>query len=90
VPKDTKIKTNGVDFFSTVAGNEFESYKTENIYQSWNKTAPQELTRSTSLIRGRWGYFVGMSKNKFNFGDVVSIKKSEFIKKADAQNLLEF
>jgi hypothetical protein len=40
VPKDTKIKTNGVDYFSTIAGSAEEAYKTEDIVNVWNKTKP--------------------------------------------------
>ena len=89
VPKDTTIKTNGVDYFSTLAGTAEEAFKTEDIFNKWNKTFPQDLTKSQTLIRGRWGYYVGMSANSFNFGDIVSIKKAGFIKNPE-QNLLEF
>lgn len=89
VPKDTTVKTNGIDYFSTVAGSAEEAYKTEDIYHIWEKTKPQDLTTSNTLIRGRWGYYVGMSANSFTFGDVVSIKKSGFIKNPE-QNWLEF
>lgn len=89
VPKDTTIKTNGVDYFSTLAGTAEEAFKTEDIKNIWNKILPQELTVSQTLIRGRWGYYVGMSSNSFNFGDIVSIKKAGFIKNPE-QNLLEF
>lgn len=89
VPKDTTVKTNGVDYFSTVAGSAEEAYKTEDIYNVWEKTKPQDLTVSDTLIRGKWGYYVGMSANSFNFGDVVSIKKAGFIKNPE-QNWLEF
>jgi hypothetical protein len=65
VPKDTKVLTNGEDYFSSIAGVESESYKTENIRLKWNKTVPQALTKSTTLIRGRWGYYVGMSTDAF-------------------------
>ena len=40
VPKDTKIKTNGIDYFSTIAGSAEEAYKTEDIFNVWNKTKP--------------------------------------------------
>ena len=89
VPKDTTVKTNGVDYFSTIAGSAEEAYKTEDIYNVWEKTKPQDLTVSDTLIRGRWGYYVGMSANSFNFGDIVSIKKAGFIKNPE-QNWLEF
>ena len=89
VPKDTKIITNGEDYFSSIAGVESESYKTENVKYAWNKTVPQILTKSKELIRGRWGYYVGMSTDAFEFGDVVSIKPDGFINNPN-QNLLEF
>ena len=90
VPKETKVITNGKDFFSTVAGTPEEAFKTEDVRYKWNKTVPQDLTKSTSLIRGRWGYYVGMSTEKFSFGDIVNIKTSDFIKNPENQNLLEF
>jgi hypothetical protein len=39
------------------------------------------LTRSSSLIRGKWGYYVGMGYDdsiNFDFGDIVTIKKAGF------------
>lgn len=90
VPRDTKLLTNGTDFFSSIAGSPEEAFKTENIREIWNKTKPQDLTVSPYLIRGKWGYYVGMSQNPFKFGDVVSIKKSGFITNSESQNLLEF
>lgn len=90
VPRDTKVVTNGTDFFSTIAGAAEEAYKTEDVQFQWNKTKPQDLTTSTSLIRGKWGYYVGMSQNTFEFGDLVTIKKSGFHKDPSTQNLLEF
>ena len=90
VPKDTKLKTNGTDYFSTIVGSAEESFKTEDVVNVWNKTAPQDLTKSTSLIRGRWGYFVGMNIESLEFGDLVTIKKAGFYKDPENQNLLEF
>ena len=34
----------------------------------------QDLTISTSLIRGNWGSYVGMSCDKFDYGDIVEVK----------------
>jgi hypothetical protein len=86
VPKDTKLKTNGSDFFSTIAGSAEEAFKTEDIYYVWNKTKPQDLTTSGSLIRGKWGYYVGMSCDNFEFGDIVTIKKEGFATDYNLQN----
>lgn len=90
VPKNTKLKTNGSDFFSTIAGSAEEAFKTEDIFHIWHKTKPQDLTTSSSLIRGKWGYYVGMSCDNFAFGDIVTIKKEGFATDYDLQNQLEF
>lgn len=90
VPKETKLKTNGTDYFSSTVGSAEESFKTEDVKYVWNKTKPQILTTSSSLIRGQWGYYVGMSDNDFEFGDVVTIKKKGFYDDEEVQNLLEF
>jgi hypothetical protein len=93
VPKDTKLVTNGSDYFSSVAGSAEESFKSEDVIFNWTKTPPQYLTNSNSLIRGKWGYYVGMGYDEgtnFEFGDVVTIKKADFIKNSNTQNSLEF
>lgn len=88
VPKDTKIISDGTSFFSTLAGNEYEAYKTSDVKHSWNSTKPQDLTVSTSLVRGRWGTFVGINTSSFAFGDIVNIKLE--VEDPESQNLLEF
>jgi hypothetical protein len=40
IPKDTVLKTDGINYFSSIAGTAEESYKTEDIVNIWNKTAP--------------------------------------------------
>ena len=90
VPKDTKVVTNGEDYFSTIAGSAEEAFKTEDVCYKWDTTAPQYLTQSNKLVRGKWGYFVGMSYKGFKFGDVVNIRPVGFAKDPDAQNMLEF
>lgn len=90
VPKDTKLITDGSTYFSSIAGSAEEPYKTEDIVNIWNKTVPQDLTVSNTLIRGKWGYYVGMGSSEFEFGDLVSIKKAGFYKDEINQNLLEF
>lgn len=88
VPKDTKRKTDGENYFSTKAGLAEEAYKTEDVNNRWDKTVPQQLTASTSLIRGNWGSFVGMSSDAFNYGDIVNIRPAEF--KNQDHDLLEY
>lgn len=88
IPEDTKILTNGTDFFSTLAGNPDEAYKTSDIEKEWRWTYPQDLTESTTLIRGKWGPYVGLSNpNKdnptnsacpFRYGEVYNIKHPDF------------
>ena len=90
IPEDTKILTNGVDYYSTLAGNPDEPYKTKDVENIWNKTKPQDLTSSISLIRGKWGPFVGMSNplsldqdeisnlQPFDYGQVFNIKLPQY------------
>ena len=97
VPEDIKTLTNGVDYFSTQAGNPDEPYKTVDILHAWKWTEPQYLTVSTSLLRGKWGPFVGLSNpnekspiNKncpFNYGEVYNIKTSNYENKETAAEL---
>jgi len=44
VPEDTKLVTNGTDYFSTLAGNPNEPWKTVDLVYEWKKTVPQLLT----------------------------------------------
>jgi hypothetical protein len=59
------VKTDGKNYFATLAGIPEEPYKTEDVNFTWNKTAPQHLTTSTSVIRGQWGSYVGISYDGF-------------------------
>ena len=90
VPKDTKILTDGENYFSTLAGDAADPVKTSDVNLSWDKTPPQDLTASTSLVRGKWGYFVGISNGLFDYGDIINIKAKGFLDNAVEQNQLEF
>ena len=90
VQKDMKILTDGENYFSTLAGDPSDPIKTSDVNYEWNKTAPQYLTVSTSLVRGKWGYYVGISNGEFNYGDIINIKSKGFADNADEQNYLEF
>ena len=79
VPQQSLTKTDGHNYFSTIAGVPEEPYKTENVNQVWNKTVPQDLTVSTSLIRGQWGSYVGISYGGYEYGDIINIKSDDFI-----------
>lgn len=88
VPAGTKITTDGTYYYSSIAGNPSEPYKTADVNHIWNKTFPQDLTSSTSLIRGEWGSYVGIGDNPFEYGDIVNIRKENY---ADPNNqYLEF
>ncbi len=90
VQKDVKLLTDGETYFSTLAGSPHEPTKTADVNNVWNKTAPQNLTTSTSLVRGKWGYYVGISNDAFNYGDIINIKSKGFAQNENEQNLLEF
>lgn len=89
VPQNIISSTDGKNYFSTVVGNPHEPFKTSDVNKVWNKTVPQELTTSTSLIRGQWGAFVGISCGDFKYGDIVNITMED-IEDASNYNLLQF
>lgn len=74
VQRDTKIVTDGYRYFSSLAGDPSEPYKTSDVNHEWNRTPPQDLTVSTSLIRGKWGAYVGMGDTELEYGDIVNIR----------------
>jgi hypothetical protein len=40
IPEDIHILSNGTDYFSTIAGNPHEAYKTIDVKNSWRDTVP--------------------------------------------------
>lgn len=89
VNQGCKLTTDGENYFSTIAGVPEEPYKTSDVVYIWDKTPPQDLTTSSSQIRGNWGAYVGMSCDSFSYGDVVNIKQDDVISNPN-YNLLEF
>ena len=96
VPEDISIISNGEDFFSTVAGSPSEPYKTIDIKHAWKRTVPQILTESTTLVRGKFGAFVGMGspthdgKFPFKYGEIYNIKEKRYAEDEDAATMLDF
>lgn len=85
VPAGSQTLTDGELYFSSYAGNAHEPYKTADIEKIWDKTKPQHLTESTTLLRGEWGSYVGVGNpvndpdnNPYSFGQVVNIKAKNF------------
>jgi hypothetical protein len=74
VPQGSLVKTDGENYFATLAGSPEEPYKTEDVRYAWNSTPPQDLTTSTYVVRGKWGAYVGISYDGFKYGDLVNIK----------------
>lgn len=73
VNDSVKAITNGVDYFSTMAGDMTDPTITEDLLHIWNRTLPQELSKSTTLVRGLWGCYVGTSKGNFEYGQLCNI-----------------
>lgn len=90
VQRDVKILTDGENYFSTLAGDPHDPVKTSDVNYIWDKTRPQVLTKSTSLIRGQWGYYAGLSYGGYAYGSIVNIKAKGFADNEEEQNLLEF
>ena len=94
VPEDTKILTDGEVYFSTIAGNESEPYKTADVKYTWNKTNPYLLTTSTSVVRGKWGCFVGVGKSEdsdtLSYGSMYNIKNENYADDPESATSLDF
>lgn len=96
IPEDISILSNGEDYFSTIAGSPSEPFKTIDVKYEWDKTVPQTLTESTSLVRGKFGAFVGVGSPThdgnfpFQYGEVYNIKEKRYAEDEDAASLLDF
>lgn len=84
VPDNTQLITDGENYFSTLAGSAEEAYKTADVEHIWDKTKPQLLTGSDSLIRGQWGTYVGVSQptgytsNPIVYGSIYNIYPANY------------
>lgn len=96
VPENPMPITNGEDYFATRAGLPDEPYKTEDVEKRWRWTPPQDLTLSTTLVRGQWGPYVGLGKPgdgiecPFQYGDVYNIKQANYYDDPEAATDLDF
>ena len=95
VQEDVKTLTDGEVYFSTFAGNPDEPYKTADVNNIWNKTKPQNLTQSKSLIRGKWGPFIGVgepevNQSEFVYGNIYNIKNENYCDDPESATDLDF
>ena len=95
VPEDISVITDGENYYSTLAGNASEPYKTKDVKHAWNQTPPQDLTESISVIRGQFGAFVGVGaqsdgSSKCQYGYVYNVKKQEYAVDEEQATLLDF
>lgn len=84
IQEDVKTLTDGDLYFSTLAGNPDEPYKTSDVKYEWDQTPAQTLTRSESVIRGKWGPYVGIglkqsdSESDLTYGQLIDIKLENY------------
>lgn len=102
VQEDVKSLTDGKTYFSTMAGLPNEPYKTSDVEKQWNKTAPQDLTESISVVRGKWGSFVGVGvpdgsedadgniSIPYKYGDVFNVKMANYYSDEESAIELDF
>lgn len=96
VPEGISNLTDGEMYFSTLAGNPSEPYKTKDVKNVWNKTLPQDLTKSTTLIRGQWGSFVGVGEKsqsdspELQYGHLYTIKAENYLSNEEEATSLDF
>lgn len=92
-----KLITDGTNYFSAQAGSAEEAFKTADVKNIWHLTKPQDLTISTTLVRGLWGPYVGLhnleseksSKHQYTYGEVYNIRTRSYENKEQAK-ILDF
>lgn len=88
VPDGSVTRTNGVDYFSGVAGNAYNTL-TEDLLYVWNKTLPQTLSQSTSLVRGLFGTYAGLQYDSLlEFGQLCNVYKGDWDDSDQCLNLI--
>lgn len=94
VQDGAKLLTDGTNYFSAKAGSAEEAFKTVDMVHPWNHTKPQDLTTSTSLVRGMWGPYVGLcnleekgSDKMYEYGEIYNIRTKEYENKSQASVL---
>lgn len=76
VPDGSTVLTNGVDYFCGVAGNSSDAIKTADLKYKWDYSLPQDLSQSTSVVRGVWGTYAGLEKDKvLQYGQLCNVYK---------------
>jgi len=75
------LTTNGEDYFAAKAGDAEQAWNTINIASQWTTAGSDGinsiLTASTNLVRGEFGTYIGMNKNR-PFGSIFNIRSSDF------------
>jgi hypothetical protein len=74
VPDGSPTMTNGIDYFSGMAGNPSEASKTSDLFYRWDHSLPQDLSTSKTLVRGLWGTYAGLEKSDIlNYGQLCNV-----------------
>lgn len=81
-----KLTTNGTDYFAAKAGEAEEAWQSLDILHKWTTEfgsttdahINDTLKDSTSLVRGLYGSYVGLSNNSFQFGTLINVRPSDF------------
>lgn len=77
VPDSAPMLTNGVDYFSAMAGNSSEASKTSDLMYKWNYTTPDKLSTSTTVVRGLWSTYAGLEySNVLSYGQLCNVYTS--------------
>lgn len=87
IPDGSDLRTNGKQYYCGKSGEEVGGVKVSDIKYAWKYTKAQDLTNSTSVVRGLWGPYVGMGDNVFEYGDLVNIRPKSFENREEAIDL---
>ena len=74
VNDNIKLSSNGVDYFSTRAGEAEEAWNVVDVENIWNKVKGDTINSSSKLVRGIFGTFIGAGNVTLDYGKIVNIR----------------
>ena len=79
VNDNTKLTTNGKDYFSSRAGEAEQAWETVDVSKKWTLAQDKsglhkKLTQSDTLVRGLFGTYVGIGDAKLNAGEIFNVR----------------
>ena len=84
VPDGSTVLTNGIDYFCGQAGIASDATKTSDLKYEWDYNYPQDLSLSTSVVRGIWSTYAGLEYDEYlKYGHICNVYKDGRVNTSD-------